>query len=69
MPIYCAYATIVIFNSQYLLLSVISVLYDFMFQKQPPRGVPRKRCSEKVLHLFRASFPESTSGGLLLMFI
>ena len=48
MPIYSAYATIVIFNSQYLPLSVFSVFYDFMFQKQPPRGVPRERCSENM---------------------
>ena len=31
MSIYCAYPTIVIFSSPYLLLSVFSVLYDFMF--------------------------------------
>ena len=32
MPIYCAYAAIAIFSSQYLLLAVFTVRYDFMFQ-------------------------------------
>ena len=59
-------------------------------QKQPPRGVPRKRCSENIqqiyrrtpmpkcdfnkvynfavnlLHIFRTTFPENTSEGLVL---
>ena len=53
MPICYAYATIVIFNSQCLLLSIFSVLYDFMFPKQPPRGVPRKMCSENMQQIYR----------------
>ena len=82
MPIYCAYATIVIFNSQYLHLSVFSVLCDFHVSEA--KGV-LKICSKftgeyhanfsagcspvNLLHIFRTPFPSNTSGGLHLMFI
>ena len=36
-------------------------------QKQPSRGVLRKRCSPvNLLHIFRTLFPKNTSEGLLL---
>ena len=35
-------------------------------QKQPPRGVPRKSCSENMEQIFRTTFPRITSGWLLL---
>ena len=52
----------------------------FNYQKQPTRGVPRKRCSENMqqitlrdgcspvnlLHIFRTPFLKNTSGRLLL---
>ena len=43
-----------------------------LLQKQPPRGVPRKRCSENMQEIyrrtpiFRTPFPKSTSVQLLL---
>ena len=33
---------------------------------QPPRGVPRKRCSENMQQIFRTPFLKNTSRRLLL---
>ena len=52
MPIYCAYATIVIFNSQYLHLSVFSALCDFHVSEA--KGV-LKICS-KFTEEYHANF-------------
>ena len=65
-------------TSESLIYFEVRVIY---IQKQPPRGVLKKRCSENMqkilalrhgcspvnlLHIFRTPFPRNTSGWLLL---
>ena len=53
----------------YFLCLLSNNKYINYFQKQAPRGVPRKRCSVNLLHILRTPFLKNTSGWLLLYFL